>query len=572
MLPCPPQGPTFVAPKQSMRPIRDGSYRQDSRFVERTPFLPNGWNDFPGGTVTLVIPGTEETSQQDVVLHCDPRLVAPNANGSPTTGTWVCDLADGGSFDANRKARLQTLARVVRVPKGDLSFKGNTESVVALNIGATGLGEAVGGLVVDHCDKTGTRIGSLSVRDNGPLDVGGGVDDKHGFASDADTNTITACHLNGRVGWREHKRDGPLDFEAGGWPSPSEYPYPSLVHLRFDTEMEYKWPRDDESRTDLGKWRWFTTVPIAGTDDDDGDDGGGPTTPGGEPTGPGTGGPTTPGGAPTGPTTPGTPGDTDGPIIVDPPITGGGPKTPQQVSANGYGTKLRDTWQTHRELALPSIAARPQTIRDGVPDLRYARNPGKRALDTLRDRGPVAARLEAYGAQEGGGGEWDYSQSPGSSRSRGGTVAGGFVVLAPELDMSDALTSFEPAGVSPSDTYFVVSPGVRFGAGTPRVSDGGLQDGFSWEAEGATGDLVFYRHASDGTETEALRIANTDGQATFAARATADTVKSTQTNNYTPSNDSTSRSFDPTTATAAQIGHVLATLIRDLSAGRIPSL
>jgi len=321
MAPCPARDIPFTEPRVFGFPILSEEFDEDRRYAHKDVIFPPGlagdaWPSMPGGGVTLAVAGTSESSQEELFLHVDPRLVAPHVGGSPFHGSIVSDLTAKGDFDDRRTARLQTLMRVIRDPSGNWSWSGGRENTLALNIGKTGLDDGNGGLVADVCDSQ-IRLGHLSVRDGGFLDVGGGDKDDHVYAQDSDGNWIHPAHLSGLALWRIHKRDGPMLFDRDPYEIPHKFPYYAETFLRWDRGAPYMLPRDAPSAGYSGMWRWETKVPIGSTE--------GPQTPNTlEPEHPN---PVTPGGG-GGPTTGGGGGGGG-------PPTGGGPGGENYNVANG---------------------------------------------------------------------------------------------------------------------------------------------------------------------------------------------------------------------------------------------
>ena len=179
---------------------------------------------------------------------------------------------------------------------------------------------------------------------------------------------------------------------------------------------------------------------------------------------------------------------------------------------------------TVRELLVPGVAARPQMMKRGDKDLRYANRPSKTAIRRQDWQAPTTLRIDAWGAQGGKqadgyldtGGEWAYTQPPGRSRSLSGTSPGGMLLLPSETDMQDIDQDFAPAGVTTSAVYLAAGPGACFAAGLPELATGGLRMGYSWC--GDEGDLVFSRHDTDGAKTEAFRFRD-DGTHTLQPHA-----------------------------------------------------
>jgi len=312
--PEPPQSVTFEDPEAVILPIKDGNYDHDDRYEEVTmgeaPF-----GAIPGGTVGVVVGGTDETANVPVFLHGDPRLVAAHHGGPPGFSTDVHDITDG-AIDPDRKAPLHSMARVVMRPTGDFSLAGNRANILSWNIGRSGLNDTIGGMFTDK-GGAHTRHALVSVRDGGPLDVGDG-EDKHQIGVDAEGNPVNAGHLSTLSFFLGKGEDGPLKFETY-WPDPPDLPYKVLVHIGWDDDEEYNWGRDGGDKTASGMWRFWSSTLI-------GESGGGnpvpdipgDITPKDPPPPPQDPGPTTPGGSPKGPITPG--GDRP------PPTIGSGPK------------------------------------------------------------------------------------------------------------------------------------------------------------------------------------------------------------------------------------------------------
>lgn len=123
----------------SAQPIRRSDYKGDSRYVTWVEQQPTHLPLYPDGYRVVATSGTEETSQQNLLLPADGRIVCPQAWGPDRMGTTVCDLVEdstlgrGGVYGvANRDAPIQTLNWVVRLPELGML---NTEigNAVALN-------------------------------------------------------------------------------------------------------------------------------------------------------------------------------------------------------------------------------------------------------------------------------------------------------------------------------------------------------------------------------------------------------------------------------------------------------
>lgn len=111
----------------SLSPIASESYNADQRYVAKAPAWPQCLSQRVRGQLVTVLPTTEETIQGEIVLHSDPRLVAPGVGGSGDAGTLVVDLqpddelcmdqsVEPGKY--GRAARLQSLVRVVAFAGG----------------------------------------------------------------------------------------------------------------------------------------------------------------------------------------------------------------------------------------------------------------------------------------------------------------------------------------------------------------------------------------------------------------------------------------------------------------------
>ena len=131
----------------AIQPVRDGDWKNDSRFMRKTPSIAEGLSRLPAGALVLMVPGTAEEGQHDLPFLADGRLFAPHAAGPGDMGTLVCDFGPAGKICmanseepgiGGRHARLQTIFRVIAVPKSsgfaDLGGVGNT---VALNFSTT---------------------------------------------------------------------------------------------------------------------------------------------------------------------------------------------------------------------------------------------------------------------------------------------------------------------------------------------------------------------------------------------------------------------------------------------------
>lgn len=106
----------------TVQPLADSSANPDTRYVPKTPGWPKCFNSVPQGIEMMVVPGTAESSQQEVMLWADPRLIAPTVEGPAECGTLVVDLQpeaepcmDGAKEPGmdGRAARLQSAWKVI---------------------------------------------------------------------------------------------------------------------------------------------------------------------------------------------------------------------------------------------------------------------------------------------------------------------------------------------------------------------------------------------------------------------------------------------------------------------------
>lgn len=487
------------------------------------PYMPR----YLEGTFGIAANTNDVGKQVLQFLPTDPRLVAVNRDaGNVSCGTLVYE-ANTGRYDMGRSARLQSAFRVIRSPSGSLiggdsgstsaSAGGATPNVLALQLGISGAGDCLGGMVADgRTGGVGTRLGMLSVRYGGPLDVGRS-NDPHKLGTDADGNPINPVHISTLAFFANGaSEDGPIDFETP-WKATTETTYIHKVHWMFDRSAGYSWPRDSKSmNSNVGKWKlWGSHVVSVAT----------PPTP--RP-------PTTPSGPPTftppynpNPTTP---SGTDAPHRPETMYVSGAVDPTFGYIRRYSSTNLSSERQPAvmvAELAGPGILARPQRFVEMQPDLRYVQGFGNaRAVAEQETYAPITLRVLAFGGQGGKVGGpyltnplsgtqqgqqhgYVYTQQPGRSRHKA-TGPGGFVMVPPEIDLSDIDDGLAPTGVPLSTSYFVAAPGVYFGAGLPELATGGLKSGWSWGSNGT--ELLWRTHNSSGTPSTYLtfRVASND--------------------------------------------------------------
>jgi hypothetical protein len=253
-------------------PVRNDDWDADSRFMRLPVSSPKAggeslWPKFPKGTYGLVTGATEEYEQHNLFFPADPRLVAVHFAGDFEMGSLVYDLNDADEYDPDRKARLQTLTRVVKKPLGQ-------NNALSWHLNITGRGDAMGGWVTDlpnggtktsvksspqskinkandgdGVDSTvvggpdaGTQslvVGRVSVHYGGFIDIGDGGCG-HVLGEDGDGNKILSAHISTSALFRKNNtEDGELAFEIYEKPdSDPDHTVPVLLG----------WAGD--------KWRW----------------------------------------------------------------------------------------------------------------------------------------------------------------------------------------------------------------------------------------------------------------------------------------------------------------------------
>jgi len=138
---------TFVSGTRIL-PIREADYKYDARYAPMAPGWPISLPSIPRGSLMIAAPGTKEDQQHNIMLHADPRIVAPNVSGPGEAGTLVVDLQPEGELCMSnsvlpgvggRHARFQSLTRVIALPgTGGLPGLGGIGNILALQYGRTG--------------------------------------------------------------------------------------------------------------------------------------------------------------------------------------------------------------------------------------------------------------------------------------------------------------------------------------------------------------------------------------------------------------------------------------------------
>lgn len=388
-----------------------------------------------------------------------------------------------------------------------------------------------------------------SARQGGPLEVGHAHRDKHVVGKAGDAN-VNIGHLSARaLFYADPVRDGPLMIEKPLYPKVETFPLKAQVHCQFRTGRRPELSGDGKTNQ-AGVFDWWAEVPNL----NEGGDGGG------DPPPPTTGPPAPP---PTKPpaTKPDYPYPAPGllspPLPVQPPITGprgrvqglvggagggssGGlgstigvmvrnpafayrpgpiepiadvaplPETPRPFRADYVRQRVTAAGRTDQVTGFAAatghtvILGRPQELDPLAPDFRNANDHDGDEVFRVVTARPVTARLEAWGGRTGG--DWVRNQRRGTSRYTGGTGAGGWLMLPPELDMKDVEAG--SYSVTPSTSYFAAYAGTWFGAGTPVLSTGALKTGARWGFDGTS--FVLQGLSSASAAVTGVRV-KTDG-------------------------------------------------------------
>jgi len=304
-------------------PLRTGRVSLDARFRPKFP----GWDPCLSsrvrGQMMMVMPGTEESAQHEVMLHADPRLVAVHTEGPGEAGTLVCDLQpeatmcmrpEGGDRDAKepgiegRAARLQSMMRVVPLHVASLAGlpgmgRGNA---IAWNMAPAGVDKIAGnglawvqmkgGAVAPQGPTTGAGISGISSaysapsvvgasRSNGSTPCGFGTFAKKPAPQQGSTflaqlptcGPITGGSGRGDPHYMGNDKDGNpitsahidtngyfhLDAFRDGPLLFEELPYPDVQELPLKVPVHLVWDPSLSHKwvqgTKPGKWRWYSS-------------------------------------------------------------------------------------------------------------------------------------------------------------------------------------------------------------------------------------------------------------------------------------------------------------------------
>lgn len=501
--------------------MKDEKWNEDFSLDHHIPSLPSAWPDIPGKTYGIIIDPTDTTKETPQWFHCDPRIIAPHRGGSPSMGSYICDVDQHGNVDLDRMAHSQTIFRVARPNPGCVSgFDGNT---VALNFTTSGLDSLAGyGLFYDSAQAevssvpiTGTPdaksisvtkpletpvniLGALSAEVSGPVH-GGWVGDKHQLATTKDNERINAAHNDIDAYYSKRSAgfgDGPLAFEDMPPPKPISAGSVWLKTIcRFNPVPTHSFVCGARQ----GRWEWYTKGNVY---------------------------------VPETPDQPYLYGKTARQQenyararMVEP--SPGGPSEGGDSARTGKGGKALGSAEPFaavaQNLATPGQLSRPNpqwadapNISGGVPADVDGFSEAK-FVDQLQEHdqsAPITLRKEAFG-------EYDkaehnkYTQRPGESRYIGGTAPGGENVTCPEVSFRD----FQEFGYGDypyrtSESYFNMGYGAHFSTG--EIADNPankLYNGYRWSWNGTYSELQFQR-VNDGTANFVLDLCD-DGSARF---------------------------------------------------------
>lgn len=135
------------------------------------------------------------------------------------------------------------------------------------------------------------------------------------------------------------------------------------------------------------------------------------------------------------------------------------------------------------QLATPTMLGMPQMMGPSRDDLRYNRRPTQMQMEATTINTPITYRVEAFGAQNAG--EWEFKEPPGTGSYRGGTGPGGYVYMAPEVDMADFYAgNVETGGAADtSPTCIMAAPTATMGWAAPEFSLGTYRLGTMGEVD-----------------------------------------------------------------------------------------
>jgi len=155
-----------------VKPIKDRGYGTDDTFGSGTINTPDGWPALVGGSVGVVLGGTEHKTQEPVYIHGDPRMVAVNNGADPAASSVVYDTDSSGNFDFYRKAKLHSAWRVLPPFSGSPAF--GPGGTLAWQLAAGERDMVAGyGAVIDTSSTTGKMKPVTTTETPSPSSSGG---------------------------------------------------------------------------------------------------------------------------------------------------------------------------------------------------------------------------------------------------------------------------------------------------------------------------------------------------------------------------------------------------------------
>lgn len=115
----------------------------DARIAGTVATYSKALGSVPQGTLMVLMPGTEETKQIDLMMHADPRIVCASAEGPGEASTLVVDLQPNGELCMDgsigkpdpgvggRQARISSIFRVIATD--GVPHLGGRGNLIALN-------------------------------------------------------------------------------------------------------------------------------------------------------------------------------------------------------------------------------------------------------------------------------------------------------------------------------------------------------------------------------------------------------------------------------------------------------
>lgn len=132
-----------------VRPVGDVAFAPDGKFREIDAALPGVLAALPKGYPGVVLVTTNVTKQEELFVPAGGGpLIAVDHAGDPSLATLVSDLTDEDELDPDRRARLHTMMRVVRVGKA-IGLAQNNALAWQLKA-ASRDGFSGGGIVIDR--------------------------------------------------------------------------------------------------------------------------------------------------------------------------------------------------------------------------------------------------------------------------------------------------------------------------------------------------------------------------------------------------------------------------------------